>query len=192
MPEFAAEHAGLAPQQSGCCIDPHLVAVPILLPARDDRGDNLLSVRQLGDASQGCHHQLLLVLQLGSILQALQAAPTTWAKVLAAGLRRVVVLAQGALLHCRGMACTTIARNCAQQHPEPARCAERDRLALADCRAKPLRGGRACVSQESGARKHSMSGLACLHAGDLCQQDLSRQCALAEDDHAAVMPADTL
>ena len=102
---------------------PHLVAVPILLPAWDDWEDNLPSVGQLGDASQGCHHQLLLVLQLGSVLQALQAAPATGAEVLAAGLCREVMLAQGALLHCCRMACTTFATTCAQQHPGPARYA---------------------------------------------------------------------
>ena len=209
-PEFLTKHARLAPQQSGCCIDAHLVAVAILLPAWDDREGNLLSVRQLGDASQGCHHQLLLVLQLGSILQALQAAPPAGAKVLAAGLCRVVMRAQGALLHCCGMACTAVARSGAQQYPGPAKYTCHDGLALADaehlilaCRWLPLAAGAGLnehntlkqagnASPRRGARRHGMSALACLHAGNLCQQELPRQCALAEDDHAAVMPADTL
>ena len=48
------------------------------------------------------------------------------------------------------------------------------------------------LAGEVPAVSHGMSALACLHAGDLRQQDLPRQCALAEDNHAAVMPADTL
>ena len=58
--------------------------------------------------------------------------------------------------------------------------------------AEQTRGAMAGKQVSQEACSHEMSALACLHAGNLCQQDLSRQCALAEDDHAAVMPADTL